>query len=75
VYRRLNSERPCPVHAIALLLGLTALLSAGAAELAAAGLADPPWLAVPIAVSAILAGGWILLRPDAPATARSEQRP
>ena len=74
VYRRLNDERPCPDHAVAFLLGLAALLSAGAAELMAAGLADPPWLAVPIAIVALVGGGWILLRRDATAAVSPGRR-
>lgn len=75
VYRRLNGKRPCSVHAVAFLLGLIALLSAGAVDIVAAGLVDPPWLAIPIAITALLAGGWILMRRDARMTVLSEPRP
>jgi hypothetical protein len=74
VYRRLNGGRAGLVHAITVLVGLAVLLSAGATEFAPARLADPPWLAAPIAVTAFLSGGWVLLRRDVTATVSSARR-
>jgi hypothetical protein len=74
-YRRLNGERPCPAYAVAFLVGLTTLLSGAAADTAAAGLVDPPWLAIPIAIIALVCGWWILVRRDATVTVSSEPRP
>jgi hypothetical protein len=74
LYRRIYGARPCPIHAAAFLVGAAAILSAGAAEAARAGLGDPPWLVASIAVVALFAGGWILFRRDAPPVIRAAQQ-
>ena len=64
LYRRLESERPCPTRSVSFLVGVAVLIASyqDTLERRGTGVADPGPVTLVISLVGLAAGAWILFR-------------